>query len=252
MKSHFPVMLDRPETPAIISGIAYFFFAFCVFPFVGFMFATDESQQLYGAWIDIAYHLFNFVVAGCIFLPYLKESFLQVQVYTKLFWATVVICTAAVVVFKMVVFGIAYFSLSELFFNSAFGTLLTSEMDMEFLSTALALEQPVWGTLTLVLACPVTISCLFYGCVFAPICNNRPWLGYIVMTGILLLLRGVMVFCFWSSDQQIAIFLITLPVHLIACLSYHIADTIWAPIAVHSFSNGIMALLVHLLVGPVL
>lgn len=252
MKSHFPIMLDRPGTRRIVSGITYFIVSFYVFPFVGVLFAQDETQELYGVWIDLFYHLCNFAITVFIFRRYLKDSFLNVQVYPKIFWSTVGIGTAAIVVIKIVIFGAAFLSQNALFLNTAFGTLLTSEMDLEFFSTALALEQPIWGTLVLVLVCPFTIGCLLYGCIFAPICNNRPRLAYAVITGILLLLHGVMIFCRWSSDEQILMFLISLPVHLIACLAYHIADTVWAPIAVHSFSNAIMALLLHLLVGPVL
>lgn len=243
MKSHFPIMLDRPGTRRIASGITYFLISFYAFPLVGMMFAQDASQELYGAWIDIFYHLCNFVITILIFRRYLADSFLNVQVYTKVFWSTVGICTAAVVVLKVVIFGAAYLSQNTLFLNTAFGTLLTSELDLEFFSTALVLEQPIWGTLVLVLVCPFTISCLLYGCIFAPICNNRPRLAYVVMTGILLLIHAVSIFCHWSSDEQIMMFLISLPVHLIACLSYHIADTVWAPIAVHTFSNLILTIL---------
>jgi len=252
MKSHFPLMLDRPETSTVISGATYLCISFVFFPFMGIMFAQDESQMLYGAWIDIFYHLCNAVLAVCIFLRYLKDSFLNVQVYKKLFWATVGICTAAVVVLKIVIFGLSCLVGDEVFFQSAFGGLLTVEMELEVHSSFLVLEQPLWGTLVLVLACPFAISCLLYAGVFAPICTSRPWLAYVVVTAVLLLLRGVMIFNFWSSDLELMLFFISLPVHLLACLSYHITDTVWAPIAVHSFSNLVMALLVHLLVAPLL
>lgn len=250
MRSHFPVMLDKPATSKIIAGISYFLFAYYLFPYMGVLFAQDESQQLYGAWIDIVYHLCNFAAAILIFFPYLKESTLNVQVYKKLFWATVGICTAAVVVLKIAVFAISYLFGSDLFFEMAYGTLLTTEMDMELLSTALLVEQPVWATLVLALACPFTVSCLLYGCVFSPVAYNRPWLGYVIMAVVLLLLRLLMIFCRWSGDQQLLAFLLTLPVHMLACLAYHITDTVWAPIAIHIFSNSAIALLTHLLITP--
>ena len=252
MHSYFPAMLNTPERQTTVPAITYFFFAFFIFPFVGVLFTFDESQMLYGAWIDILYHLCNFLVAGIIFLPYLKESFQQIMFEGKLFWSTVGICSAAVIVFKLILFMISYFIGEQLFFSSALGSLLTSEMDLQYLSTFLALEQPIWGTLVLVLICPIAISCLFYGCVFNPIAYKRPWLGYVATVATLVLLRGLMIFCFWDPSQQIALFFITLPVHLIACLSYHITDTIWAPIAVHSISNAVLALLTHLVLTPML
>ena len=44
-------------------------------------------------------------------------------------------------------------------------------------------------------------------------------------------------------------FCVLLPVHLIACLSYQITDTVWAPIAVHSLSNLGASVIYHLFVN---
>ena len=245
-------MMFCPSRRKIVAGISYFLVAFYVFPYVGVLFAQDESQMLYGVWIDLFYHWCNFLVILILFLPYLKGSVLQTLIYRKVFWSTVGILTAIIVAYKIGILFLADLSGNILFGNSAFGSLLTSEMDLQWLSAFLLMDQPVWGTLVFVLACPVTISCLLYSCVFAPVCINRPRLAYVVMVGVLILLRALMIFCRWSADQQIVLFLITLPVHLLACLSYHITDTVWAPIAVHSFSNLSTALLVHLFFSPVL
>ena len=84
---------------------------------------------------------------------------------------------------------------------------------------------------------PLTVSCLLYGCVFAPMCVKKPWLAYVV-TIVLALAQKLMIFaCFHSYEEQIALFWLQLPMHLIACWSYQKTDTIWTPIAVHMIAN---------------
>lgn len=232
-----PTMLDRPEGRAIGSGFGYWVFAFLVFPFIVALFSQDAGQSLFGDKMDLIYHLINFIVAVAIFLPYLKDSFLGVQLHTKKYLLTVVACAGAIVLLKLILCKLAYFLPSPLWINAAFGCLLTTESDLAFYSVTLLDAQPLLGTLCVVLLTPVTVSCLLYACVFAPVCNNRPWLAYILVVLASLVMHLLKIFGMWSWEQQMANFLVLLPVHLIACLSYHITDTVWAPIAVLSISN---------------
>ena len=49
----------------------------------------------------------------------------------------------------------------------------------------------------------------------------------------------------WRGDAQLQIplFLLNLPIHLIACWSYQKADTVWAPLATLSIFNLVTSLL---------
>ena len=208
-----------------------------MFPFICALFSQDEGQQLYGDRIDLIYHLVNFVVAIAIFFAYLKESFLEVQINTKKVLITAIVCAGAIVLLKAAIYLFTFLHHDPFWVDAAWGYLLTTESDMAFYSTALLETQPLWGTLCVVLLTPVTTSCLLYACVFAPVCNNRPWLAYILVTVAFLVIQLLKVFGLWAWDQQLSGFLIQFAIHLIACLSYQITDTIWTPIAVHSLSN---------------
>lgn len=249
MKKLFPTMLDRPEGRTLISGIPYWAFAFFLFPFMIALFSQDSGQVLYGAWLDMGYHLINFIVVIICFLPYLRESFLNVQLYLKKIFKTVALGVVVVVAIKILMCILFVSSSNELFANAAFGHLLTTESDLAYFSTALIEAQPLWGTLCVVLLTPVVTSCLLYACTFAPICNNRPWLAYIIMTGAFLLIQLIKIFSLWSGDEQLAGFWVQIPIHLLVCWTYQYTDTIWTPIAIHSISNLLLSLGTVLMVG---
>ncbi len=246
MKKLFVPMLDRPESRIIGSAIGYWFFAFLTFPFVIALFSLDEGQLLYGDWIDLIYHLLNFLVVIAIFAPYLRESFLGVQLNTDKFLTTMVICTAAIILLKLSICTLTFFIPNPLWMNAAFGCLMTTESDVAFYSDALLATQPLLGTLCVILLTPFTTSCLIYACVFAPVCNRRPWLAYLLVAVALLAIQVLKVLGLWSWEQQLVNFAVQLAVHLIACLSYQITDTVWTPIAVHSLSNLGLSLIYRL------
>jgi len=101
---------------------------------------------------------------------------------------------------------------------------------------------PFWGTLCLITIVPVTMCCLYYGVVFAPICVDRPWLGYLAIVLLSAVPRVVGVGSAGLPMEQLVLFLIQLPWHLIACWSYQKSDTIWAPIGVYSAVNLVCSL----------
>lgn len=249
VKKLFPKMLEKPEARTIAPGLACWFFAFFALPFIIALFSMDAGQELYGVWMDIGYHLINFVLVVACFFPYLRDNFLTVQLNTKKFFKTVALGVVAVVAIKVLMFGFSQRSFSELFFDSAFGGLLTTEADLAYYSTALIGEQPIWGTLCMVILTPVVTPCLLYACTFAPICSRRPWLAYVVMIAGFLLTRLMLIFCLWSKDQQIADFWVGLPIHLVACWTYQYTDAIWTPIVVHSISNLLLTLLALVYMG---
>ena len=227
-------MIDQPESRAITAGIPYWIFAFFVLPFFGNFFSADYEHAF---WVDFAYHLINFIVVLIIFIPYLRESFFTVQIYLKKFLTIVGWCIVAVLALKVSFFNWTFSSGNEILHNAAFASWITTESDLRYFSTAFISAQPLWGILCVVLFTPVTTVCLLYACIFAPISNTRPVLAYVVMVIAFLLVRLVMTFAFWSFEEEMAIFLVQLPIHLVACWAYQQTDTVWAPITIHTVSN---------------
>lgn len=243
VKNMFPMMLDQPEDRCIAAGIPYWIFAFFFFPALISLSTLGSRGQSYEAWIEIAYHLINFLCVLFFFLPYLKESFLTARDTAKNVLVTAVDCASAIVVLKYTTFIVCSLSGNLVFEEAAFGSLLTTEADLLYYSTGLISEQPLWGTLCLTIPVPIVISCLYYACVFAPVCVKRPWLAYLLIAVLPLLPRLSLVFCLWPLETEMAVYLLQLPVHLIACWSYQKTDTVWTPIAVHIISNLVLALI---------
>jgi len=102
--------------------------------------------------------------------------------------------------------------------------------------------SPLIGLTCMVLLVPIAISCMYYAPCFAPICANRPWLAYLLMALYLLLPRLINAFSFWYLVEEIPLYLVQLPIHMIACWSYQKADTIWAPICSLAIVNLITGL----------
>ena len=241
MKKMFPTMLDAPGTRTFGIGIPYLLFAFLFLPWFLSMSTIDTRGQSFEIWLEIGSHICNFVFIAIVFLAYLKESFFLVQIHTKSVFAISGICAGLIVLIKIATYILSILGQKEGFIISSFGLFVTTESDLMFYPTAILELQPLWGTLVLVFLSPFTISCLLYGCVFAQIATRRPWLAYLVMALALLLIRLVAVFCFWSMEEEIRIYLLQLPIHLICCWTYQKTDTIWTPILTLTLSNVVMA-----------
>lgn len=246
MDEMFPIMLDEPEAHACGTGLAYWLFAFFLIPailslsIINPLGLTQEENMI---WLEVGYHILNFAVVILTFFGYLKNSFSMAWLQAKKNLGIAAACAAVIVLLKVVIFALSLIGPNVLFAEMAFGTLLTTETDLLYFSTALLAIEPLWGLLCLLVLAPVTVSCLFYASLFAPVCTSRPWLAYVLMVVASGLLHLSLVFCLWPLEQQLAIWLIQIPVHLIACWSFQKTDTIWTPITVHMLSNLAMALL---------
>lgn len=243
MKKMFPMMIEKPDAHIAGSGVAYWFFAYFFWPSLISLSVVSPVGLSHEAWVEIGYHLLNFLIVLFFFHTYLKEAFLTVQISTKQVLGTAAVCAAAIVVLKVAMWILFAAGRNELFAQMALDSLLTTEADLLYFSTALIGDQPLWGTLCLVILTPVTISCLYYASVFAPICTKRPWLAYLLMAVLPVLPRLSLAFCLWPIEQEMAIYLVQLPVHMIACWSYQKTDTVWTPILVHFMSNLVLAML---------
>lgn len=125
------------------------------------------------------------------FIRYLKDAFLLVQIHTKAVFGTAAICAVMIVVLKLGIWILSVFCQNMLFAEAAFGTLLTTGADLLYFPTALIGEEPLWGTLCMVMLAPITTSCTPYAPVFAPICIRRPWLAYLVMASTTFIIEPV-------------------------------------------------------------
>lgn len=222
----------------LVAGL-YWIVCYILIPFVTTVIAAAFQWDLAAvAWVDIVTYLINFICMLTLFRGYLSDSFLNVQIQKASFIKTVLIAIGLVFLAE---FGIVIHGL-QADWNAVLWAYPISETSVLFDTAAVVLKNPIFGTLCMVVLTPITVSCMFYGTVFAPIANSRPWLGYVIMAAVLMLPRLFNSWWLAIGSGEWVVYLLQLPVHMIACWAYQKTDTIWAPIVTHSTANLLMSL----------
>ena len=239
MSKIFPEMYDRPSNGAVAAGGIYWVVCYFMIPFVTQVLAWAFSTDLTAVGgVDIAAYIINFLCMVALFRAYLGESFWNVQLNKAGFVKTVLFTTVLLLLVEVAIWSYGLFA-DHLFILSAFPISETSVIaDTGFV----VIGNPLLGTLCMAVMTPVTVSCMFYGTVFAPIACKRPWMAYVVLAASLLVPRLINI---WWSDMgsfNWAIYVAQLPIHLVACWSYQKTNTIWAPIASLGISNLLTSL----------
>ena len=233
-------MVDIPLKHRILGGLAYNFVAFWTLPFLLLLLLAGSIPSVFNdAGVEILYHFLNCIVAFCIFRRYMKDSYINVIACAEEIWAVVWRSALAILAVAGVLYYAAMFLLGDLALIGAHGILPIFEVDLFVLSGVMLENYPILGTLAAVLFGPIAVSCLYYATVFAPIAAERPVLAYFVMAGYLAIPRVCNALTFWYPEEQLVLYLVQLPIHLLACRAYQKADTIWAPIALLALVNTV-------------
>jgi len=242
MKKLFPEMYDRPDTSLVIATFVYWFLCYAFVPFGLVLLSVglpDDTVVLYRAWLEVGYHLVNGVLAVLIMRSYLRDSFYNVQLHAGRFFKTVAAACAVMLASAAACFGVMCVMGSA---DRFFFALPVFDQNI-FLNTGNTVSTlPIPGALCASLLTPLAVSCLFYAPGFAVSASKKPWLGYLTVT---LLFGAFHLFeYFWHLDfsSALLLFLVRLPVHLIACWSYQKANTVWAPIVSLGVFNLVTAL----------
>lgn len=217
MKKLFPRMYDHPEAITIATSAMYWFVCYVLIPF----FTTVMLIGSYGdtglvSGFDLGYYTLNFFVMAAIFFRYIKDSFLTVQINTRNFIITALVTAVVIVVLVIHTVFLGY----VLDMPMAFSVYPVTETSVLTTSAVAILKHPLAGTLCTVLLAPVTVSCIFYSTVFAPICCSRPWLAYLVMAVTLFIPRLFNIWWLGSVEYELWTYFLHLPIHMLACWSY--------------------------------
>ena len=238
MKKLFPEMLDRPETGSIVSGVVYAVLCFWSMPFIILLFLADSLQNpSFVATAELVYHAVNGIAAVCIFRGFLKDSFLNVQADKASFFATVGVCASLMLGYSLILSLVCRFSSAPLVQLAAGSTLPLAEMEALMLSSNLVYHSPALGMLCIVFLSPIAISCLHYSVAFCPVATSKPVLAYLVLAVVLFLPRLANGMTYWNLQEEIILFFVQLPLHLIACWGFQKTDSVWTPIASLFFAN---------------
>ena len=251
MKKILPDMYDRPETMMVFGSLGFGFWCFFIFPTLMTLFCTGVTSSLTLSWFEFGYHITNFLGVIWLFHSYLKESFFNVQINLKQFFSVTLVCAAVCFVYAA---AMSYFGLVSP--DVTYQLIAQSSlplMESGFYNTPVNFIclKPITGMICVTLLSPLTASCLFYATGFAPVCCSKPWLAYITVAVVTAIPHFWNVVSFWPIEEELPMYLVQLPIHLIACVAYQKTDTVWAPIAVLTISNilGCLAIFFHLGIG---
>lgn len=235
MKQLFPPMYDRPENFMPFAAFGYWIFAFVLIPlFMPLIGDGFWGNLKFASWLDFAYHTLNALVIAGMFRTYFGDSFLNVQLDRSKFLKTVAIALMLMLILVFLVY----------FFNpAAVDAYPINELGVAISSGLMVETLPLFGTLCHTLITPVAVVGLFYTVGFAPMCCRKPWLGYLMVTVLLLLPPAFDILWRGNGEYVITVFLLQLPMHLIACWAYQMADSVWAPLVTLASFNLITSLI---------
>ena len=230
MKRFFPLMYDEPERGMHFALLAYWFIGFEVVPtFIPMLSDGYWDNLSVIPWFEIAYHVLNGVVILVMLRPYLADSFLNVQLDPKRFLLIVGFSVLVMLVpavwahYFMGPVAVNFFPITEKIVAITPGYLVEL--------------QPIFGTICFSLITPFAVAGLFYVSVFAPVCRHNRWLGYIAVTVFMAVPCILDVLWRGNGENVLTTFLLQLPIHWIACWTYQITDTVWAPVTALSIFN---------------
>lgn len=244
MQKLFPMMMDRPEKGYSFAALIYGIICFFSFPFLILFFMQGLwDDPVVGSWCEIVYHGFNLFVVGSLYRTYLSDALFDAQINWRKIAKTVAICAAIILGLYSSLWRLAAVDWDDTLVYAVEGMLPMTEMDLLWLGSAAVCNNPLFGTLCMVLVTPFVISLIYYASTFAPICCERPWLAYPVTALVLALPRIANSMTFFDPVPQLHLYLVQLPGHMLACWAYQKTDNIWTPIVLHAVVNLISSLM---------
>ncbi len=233
-------MYSKPNTGNTIAVLLFGFMVFVFIPFVMPIATFDLwDNRAENFWIECIYHLMNFAVTGGLMFKCIRNDVNALRVGKKKIAKTVLVTVGLMLVNAVICSLITAFVLD--YSINVIAIFPMTEFSVLYSGAGLVRVNPIIGILCMTVLVPVAIVCIYYTTAFAPAACKRPWLGYISVTLLLLVITRYDVL--WRDyDGTHEIFAMTsffmrLPAHLLACWSYQKTDGILAPIFSLSLFN---------------
>lgn len=232
LRKWFPSMMDSLRPANIFVILIYWLFAFSIIPVGITLLPYGGLNDTYGlSWVECIYCAVNGIVMALIMKESLQSGLLTARLNSRAFAGTVGIAAGAMILWSLIVWaigGLAAFPMVQMSVSVTAGTMVST--------------LPIWGTLCLTFLMPFAITGLFYAVGFAPVCRHKPWLAYLNIAFLILLPAVLDMLWRGNVGSVLTVYLLRLPVHLIACWSYQKTDSVLAPIVSLSVVNLLTSL----------
>ena len=247
MSKLFPPMSTRPKPVYAVATLFWWGMAFALIPmYLPILCLGIWENHMYMSWFEIGYHIVNAVVAGAFLKDHFSEGWFMVGIDKK-FYIGHVTLTLGLMIGATAVMSVVFwlFGIHPLFLTNAFPVV---ELSVALTPGYLIILQPIFGTASMILFAPIAVCGLLYGVGFAPFCGKRPWLAYVIVA--VTIFVPVLVDILWRGDTELMLmmYLMQLPVHLLACWSYQKTDNICTPVMALAGIN-LLGAVVNILIG---
>lgn len=225
-----PVTLDPPENITIGIGLFYCLVGFFIVPYLFIMILNGMAPSLKAySWVELGFHTMNFCFVFGLFREYLQDSWYGFATQKKAIFRIVGFAVLAMLVAYGAIYLYCKSSAPSMKLLAIYGTLPLTDMGMTSLSSSLVQTNPLAAMLIFVVFSPFICACLFYAAAFLPAFNKHPLLGYLAVAVITILPHYSNANTLWNAETQTILYWSQLPIHLVACWSYHKTDSIFAP-----------------------
>lgn len=246
MNKLFPPMYSKPEKIQIFAIIPCWLWVFVLLPmFMPFLGLGLWEQWETSVWLEIGYHAANGILLLLIMISYLKEEWFMVTTDVSHYLKHVALTVALILGAELVLLGGLYISGFDI--TNMLENLPVTEMSVSHTPLFTVELQPIFGTVALSVFAPISICALFYCLGFAPVCYHKPWLAYLCVAAITLIPPVIDIL--WRGEAALVLngYLVSLPVHLLACWSYQKTDNVWTPMISLAIANLLFSVVLPIL-----
>lgn len=229
MKKIFPEMTERVSSGHVFAIFVFWVLCFVLLPFIlpTVIYGLENDIELQ-SWVEGIYHVVNGIAMISLLRNHISDSTFRMRKNLKNFIAVIGITLGLMLMVRY-----AEATLIPMIYPniiSIYDVYPMSEFEVLITAGYMVSSNPIFGTLCVTIFAPVAITGFFYASGFAPVCCKRPWLAYIMVSVLLLLVTGFDIFWRGLYYGVFSTYLLRLPIHLLACWSYQKTNNIWAPI----------------------
>ncbi len=235
----FPMMRERPESKNLGFGLAYWFVYLIGLPAI---FNILSIGGIYSTGANILYLLIHFVALLCIYGGYLRDSWTEFRFSKKATFKYIGIglCIFTGVSLILALLGLpVVFPMTEPNAISSNCAIPIGDLIPNIWKVSAIFQSPLLFWLVFVAMVPFITSLLYQATVFCPICTERPWLAYLILSVVVaipFLMKGIRMLPMGIAMLE---YLAVLPFYLCAAWIYEKTNTIWAPIIFQAIINAI-------------
>ena len=246
MSKLFPSMHSKPEKIQIISILPCWLWVFVLLPmYMPFVGLGIWEQVDISSWLDIVYHVLNAVLMLVVISRYLQDDWFMFSADPLSYLKHIALTVGLMAAVEFVLLRTMYLIGCNM--DYMLEGLPVVELSIALTPRYLVITEPIWGTLSMVVCSPISICALFYCLGFSPVCYKKTWLAYVSVAVLTLIPPIIDILWRSQADLTLSMYIVQLPIHLLACWSYQKTDNVWTPLLSLTAANLLSSIVLLML-----